>query len=80
MNDETKKPTITTADQMPRSGIVESPNKYEKQKLNDTTSIPNSPIRQGETRQEENKSEGEFDTGLNEPVPQGEETENIGKL
>ena len=52
----------------------------DKQKWNDATSIPQSPIRQGETRAESNKSDGEFDTGLNEPVPEGEEKDNIGKL
>lgn len=52
----------------------------DKQKWNDATSIPQSPIRQGETRAESNESEGEWDTGLNEPVPEGDEKANIGKL
>jgi hypothetical protein len=72
----------TSAESMPDEKDVHKKvnRKEEEQKFNDATSIPNSPIRQGETRAEENKSEGEHDTGLNEPVPQGEESANIGKL
>lgn len=52
----------------------------DKQLINDNTSMPNMPVNRSESRDDENKSEGEYDTGLNEPVPQGEPTANIGKL
>lgn len=73
----------TSAADMPLGEVdlhLRTKNKYEKQKWNDATSIPMSPIRRGETRAEENKSEGEYDTGLNEPVSEGSEDKNIGKL
>ena len=75
-------PTTTSAADMPvrETDLHLKTKQTDKQKWNDATSIPQSPIRQGETRQEANKSEGEFDTGLNEPVPEGEEFANIGKL
>jgi len=86
-NPKTAKPdapiTTTSADSMPareKDLHLRTTSPYEKQKWNDATSIPQSPIRQGETRREANESEGEYDTGLNEPVPEGEETANIGKL
>ena len=85
-NPKTAKPdapiSSTSAADMPVAEVDlhQRTRQTDKQKWNDATSIPQSPIRRGETRAESNKSDGEFDTGLNEPVPEGDETANIGKL
>lgn len=67
---------------------AERPRDFEEQKapLRDETTLPDIPnapepiLPKKESRAEENKSEAEWDTGLNEPVPQGEEESNIGLL